>query len=65
MNELLTYCIFKSLMKLLITGGMGFIGSHLVDRLSSNNNKVLILTKTLSKRSNLRISSKNITIKKN
>ena len=51
-------------MKLLITGGMGFIGSHLVDRLSSNNNKVLILTKTLSKRSNLRISSKNITIKK-
>ena len=64
MNELLTYCIFKSLMKLLITGGMGFIGSHLVDRLSNSNNKILILTKTLSKRSNLKKSSKNITIKK-
>ncbi len=51
-------------MKLLITGGMGFIGSHLVDRLSSRNNKIMILTRTLAKRSNLRDSSKNIIIKK-
>ncbi len=64
MNELLTYSIFKDLMKLLITGGMGFIGSHLVEKLSGKNNKILVLTRTLSKRSNLSNVSKNITIKK-
>ena len=51
-------------MKLLITGGLGFIGSHLVDSLSNKNNEILILTKTLSKRSNLQNLTKNIKIKK-
>ena len=54
----------KSLLKLLITGGLGFIGSHLVDSLSNKNNEILILTKTLSKRSNLQNLTKNIKIKK-
>ena len=64
MNELLTYWILKSLFKLLITGGLGFIGSHLVDNLSKRNNEILILTKTLSKKSNLENLSKNVKIKK-
>lgn len=48
----------------MITGGLGFIGSHLVDNLSKKNNDILILTKTLSKKSNLQNLSKNIEIKK-
>ena len=51
-------------MKLLITGGLGFIGSHLVEKLSNKNNEIIILTKTLSKRSNLQNLTKNIKIKK-
>ena len=51
-------------MKLLITGGLGFIGSHLVEKLSNKNNEIIILTKTLSKRSNLKNLTKNIKIKK-
>ena len=62
MNELLTYRILKSLLKLLITGGLGFIGSHLTDKLSNKNNEILILTKTLSKKSNLLNLSRNIKI---
>ena len=64
MNELLTYRILKSLLKLLITGGLGFIGSHLTDKLSNKNNDIMILTKTLSKKSNLQNLSRNIKIKK-
>ena len=51
-------------MRLLITGGLGFIGSHLVDNLSKKNNEILILTKTLSKKSNLQNLRKNVKIKK-
>ena len=50
-------------MKLLITGGLGFIGSHLVDSLSRNGHKIKILTKTLSKKDNIRNSS-NVQIEK-
>ena len=53
-----------SLLKFLITGGLGFIGSHLVDELSRNNNQIMILTKTLSKKSNLSKPNKKISIKK-
>jgi len=51
-------------MRLLVTGGLGFIGSHLVDDLSNKNNEILILTKTLSKKSNLHNLRKNVSIKK-
>ena len=51
-------------MRLLITGGLGFIGSHLVDSLSKKNHDIMILTKTLSKKSNISTLNKKITIKK-
>jgi len=51
-------------LRLLITGGLGFIGSHLVDRLSKENHQITILTKTLSKKSNISKNRKNIQIKK-
>ena len=51
------------MLKLIITGGLGFIGSHLVESLYKNN-QILILTKTLSKKSNLTKLNKKIDIKK-
>ena len=51
-------------MKVLVTGGLGFIGSHLVEKLSNKNNEIIILTKTLSKKANLQNLSKNVKIKK-
>ena len=51
-------------MRLLITGGLGFIGSHLVDSLSKKSNKIMILTKTLSKKDNIENSSGSIQIEK-
>ncbi len=47
-----------------MTGGLGFIGSHLVESLSKKNHKIMVLTKTLSKRSNIPKSIKNLDIKK-
>ena len=51
-------------MKLLITGGLGFIGSHLVDSLSKKNHKIKILTKTLSKKNNIKNSYDKVEIEK-
>ena len=51
-------------MRLLITGGLGFIGSHLVDSLSKKNYKIKILTKTLSKKDNIKNPSNNVQIEK-
>jgi len=51
-------------LKVLVTGGLGFIGSHLVEKLSNKNNEIIILTKTLSKKANLQNLSKNVKIKK-
>ena len=48
----------------MITGGLGFIGSHLVDSLLKKNNDIMILTKSLSKKSNISILNKKINIKK-
>ena len=45
-----------------MTGGLGFIGSHLVESLSKKNHKIMVLTKTLSKRSNIQKSIKKIDI---
>ena len=50
-------------MKILITGGLGFVGSHLADSLSRSH-EILILTKSFSKKNNLRKSSKKIKIQK-
>ena len=51
-------------MRLLITGGLGCIGSHLVDSLSKKNYKIKILTKTLSKKDNIKNLSSNVQIEK-
>ena len=51
-------------MKLLITGGLGFIGSNLVDSLSKKNHKIKILTKTLSKKNNIKNSYDKVEIEK-
>ena len=41
-------------MKILITGGAGFIGSHLVEELLSNENEILIFDNCLTgKKENL------------
>tara|TARA_Y100001936_G_C16084189_1_gene680280 strand:- start:85 stop:1008 length:924 start_codon:yes stop_codon:yes gene_type:complete len=47
-----------------VTGGLGFIGSHLVESLSKKNHKIMVLTKTFSKKSNIPKSIKKIDIKK-
>ena len=51
-------------MKFLLIGGLGFIGSHLTESLTKNDHNVEILTKTLSKKSNVNILDKKIKIKK-
>ena len=48
-------------MKILITGGMGFIGSHLCDNLV-NDHEIIILTKSESKKDNLKESFSKIKI---
>jgi UDP-glucose 4-epimerase len=56
--------LVKSLnMKIMITGGLGFIGSHLTDELVKNH-KVVVLTKSFSKKSNLSHSVKKTKIEK-
>ena len=50
-------------MRLLNTGGLGFIGSHLVDSLSKKSYKIKILTKTLAKKDNI-TNSHNVKIEK-
>ncbi len=45
-------------MKILITGGLGFIGSHLAEKLEQEDNEIVILTKSFSKRNNIPKTSK-------
>ena len=45
-------------MKILITGGLGFIGSHLAQKLEQEGHQLVILTKSLTKRKNIPKSTK-------
>ena len=49
-------------MNIIITGGLGFIGSHLVQNLISKNNQITILSKSKKKISNIRSFHKNLKI---
>lgn len=40
-------------MKILITGGTGFVGSHLTDALIKQNNEIMIISKSNSKQNNI------------
>ena len=51
-------------MKILITGGLGFIGSHLAEYLSKKNHQIVIFTKSLKKRSNIKLIEHCIIIEK-
>jgi UDP-glucose 4-epimerase len=51
-------------LKFLVIGGLGFIGSHLAESLIKNGYNVKILTKTFSKKSNIKILNKKIKIEK-
>ena len=50
-------------MRIVITGGLGFVGSHLAEEFSKNGHKITILTKSFNKISNLK-SQKQIQIEK-
>ena len=51
-------------MKIVITGGLGFIGSHLSDLLSKQKHQIILITKSFSKTSNISHKSKNVKIEK-
>ncbi len=51
-------------MKIMITGGLGFIGSHLTESLFNEKHEIVILTKSLSKKKNLILTNKKIKIEK-
>jgi UDP-glucose 4-epimerase len=40
-------------MKIMITGGLGFIGSHLAESLNNETNEIIILTRSFSKKKNI------------
>ena len=52
------------LLRFLITGGLGFVGSHLIDSLVKKHHKVRIITKSLSKINNIKKSKKQVQIEK-
>ena len=51
-------------MKIMITGGMGFIGSHLSEELLIEKHNLVILTKSFFKKQNITNISKKIKIEK-
>ena len=51
-------------MKIMITGGLGFIGSHLTASLLGDDHKVIIITKSLSKKDNTKLFKKTPRIEK-
>ena len=42
----------------MITGGLGFVGSHLADELNKDGHEIIILTRSYKKKSNLKISKR-------
>ncbi len=48
----------------MITGGLGFIGSHLAEELIKRNHNLVLLTKTYSKKSNVKTIKKRVQIEK-
>ena len=42
----------------MITGGLGFVGSHLVEEFHKDGHKIVVLTKSFRKKSNLKISKR-------
>ena len=51
-------------MKIVITGGLGFIGSHLCDSLAKQNHQIILISKSFSKKANITNTSKNVKIEK-
>ena len=51
-------------MKILITGGLGFIGSHLSELLVEDKHTIILLTKNFSKKSNITKISNRVKIEK-
>ena len=49
-------------MKLLVTGGLGFIGSHLSDQLIKENHEVTLIVRNLDKVENITNNSSKITV---
>ena len=46
----------------MITGGMGFVGSHLSEELLKNNHKIIVVTKSKKKIKNLKNKIKQIVL---
>ena len=53
-----------NLMKIMILGGLGFVGSHLAEELLKGKNKIIIITKSVSKKENIKKIEKNIILEK-
>ncbi len=51
-------------MKILITGGMGYVGSHLIDLLLKDKHKIVLLTKSYSKKKNISQVKSKIKVEK-
>ena len=51
-------------MKIMITGGMGFVGSHLCEQFLKEKHNVIILTKSFIKKQNIHHISKKIKVEK-
>ena len=45
-------------MNILVTGGMGFVGSHLIEEIVKEKHKITIVTKSMKKKRNI-LSIKN------